>query len=188
MIVGTIPDPSYAHKDVSFGANPLLLVTNTIDTLSETRLGAYTPPSDVPAPEPFPYPTIQRHFNGPCYSEAPLSNVIRALVFHEEGTQNCRGILFHYANGGKRAVGECRVGVYPSISFPAPARICLADVADTRLVIKHEREPPLHGAMVRFSAGKDHGHGEEGWVCYEMRGEMRFWFTSEETKVVVCEE
>lgn len=188
MIVGTIPNPSYAHTDVSFGANPLLLVTNTLVTMSETRLGAYTPPSDAPAPAPFSYPTIQQHFNAPCYSEAPLSNVIRALVFHEEGAQNCRGILFYYANGGKRAVGECRVGVLPSIAFPAPERICLADVADTRLVIRHERERSLHGTMVLFSAGKDHGHGKEDWACYKMRGEVRFWFTSEETKVVVHEE
>lgn len=153
-----------------------------------TLLGAYTPPSDALVPAPFPHPSVDRHLNRPCYSAAPLSNITRALVFHKEGARTCRGILFHYANGAKRAVGECRVGVDPSISFAAPARICVSEVVDTLVMIGAAGELPLHGTMVRFSAGKDHGHEGEGWVCSEMRGEVRFWFTVEETMVLVHEE
>ncbi|KAJ3475396.1 hypothetical protein NLG97_g9475 [Lecanicillium saksenae] len=45
------------------------------------------------------------------HSTARLEQVKLAEVYHDPRTRCCRGIMFYYENGKRRAVGECRIGV-----------------------------------------------------------------------------
>ncbi|CAI4215870.1 unnamed protein product, partial [Parascedosporium putredinis] len=55
---------------------------------------------------------------------APLRDVLSALVFSDQSAGFCRGILFHYRNGGSRAVGQCRLHVDPVESVVLPVQLC----------------------------------------------------------------
>ncbi|ETS03492.1 hypothetical protein M419DRAFT_50070, partial [Trichoderma reesei RUT C-30] len=43
------------------------------------------------------------------FSWAPLEGVASTVVFRDQDTGYCKGILFRYLNGGSRAIGECRL-------------------------------------------------------------------------------
>ncbi len=47
----------------------------------------------------------------PSLSYAPLAGLESTLVFHDESTGFCRGILFRYRNGRTRVIGQCRLHV-----------------------------------------------------------------------------
>lgn len=79
-------------------------------------------------------------------------------------------ILLNYANGAKKAFGECRVGVDPSTLFVSPARTCHADVDDVCVLIGYVGESSLYGTMVRSSGEKDHGDHRVAMRCAGRRG------------------
>lgn len=57
-------------------------------------------------------PVERKMLRDPYYSSAPLAGVVKATVFLADAKYPyCRGIMFTYANGSRRTVGECRVCV-----------------------------------------------------------------------------
>ena len=83
-------------------------------------------PQDQPLLKPF---RLERP--GPCpidddayFSLAPLCGASSTLVFYDQDTGFCRGILFHYEKGGSMAVGQCRLHVDPAEGVVRPVRLC----------------------------------------------------------------
>ncbi|KAB5566957.1 hypothetical protein GE09DRAFT_751219 [Coniochaeta sp. 2T2.1] len=98
-------------------------------------------------------------------SFAPLSNVIRASTFTDPRRGYYRGLLFHYSNGGQRALGQCRVGFDPMSEFRNPATLCFRVGLST---------DGLQRAWVGLG-DVEHDH-DERHTCYQMgRGRLGFW-------------
>ncbi|PNP49473.1 hypothetical protein THARTR1_09795 [Trichoderma harzianum] len=124
------------------------------------------------------------------FSWAPLDRVASALVFRDQATGCCRGILFHYLNGGSRAVGECRLDVDPAQRVAGPGLVCVQ--TESRPSTWH---PSLsqYRTRVTFQHGSQHDHHEHGheqpvdgewsvdkeWKCYPMAGFIKLWCTAE---------
>lgn len=139
------------------------------------------PPLDRALPKPF-----RLEKPGPCpidddyFSWAPLCDVSSTLVFYDQNTGFCRGIVFRYQNGGSRAVGQCR----PHLE---------SVVRPTRLYFRTSSSPSRwnrmrHMVQVRFKQGARTNHTEkdiEGWESRPMKGRVKFWFTVESSFLVV---
>lgn len=132
-------------------------------------------------------------YPGPCpidgnnvyFSWAPLCGVASTLVFYDEYTRYCYGILFHYQNGGSRAVGECRLHVDPAERVDRPARLCFKAIP---LYVPHRRDPIYRKTQVKFkqddqTSGTE--NGMEGWEIRPMQGILKFWFTTVSSALVV---
>jgi hypothetical protein len=82
-------------------------------------------------PESYPLPSKHEYLE---YSEAPLENVRRARVYYRNASDeddhhppgSTVGLLLFYRNGGQRALGDCRIGLDPFVTFDGPARIWFA--------------------------------------------------------------
>lgn len=64
------------------------------------------------------------------FSDASLESVVHASVFRRKLVRPsqpdkyyCMGISFTYQNGGKRAVGECRIGVDGCVDYEKPVEM-----------------------------------------------------------------
>lgn len=64
------------------------------------------------------------------FSDASLESVVHASVFRRKLVRPsqpdkyyCTGILFTYQSGGKRAVGECRIGVDGCVDYEKPVEM-----------------------------------------------------------------
>ncbi|KAK3297858.1 uncharacterized protein B0H64DRAFT_132777 [Chaetomium fimeti] len=136
------------------------------------------PPLDQPRPAPFLLedPGFWPVFGDAYFSWAPLSGVSSTVVFYDQDTGFCRGILFHYLNGGVRAVGQCRLGVDPTENVARPVQLC------------YRRDSPAVGpsgvTQVEFTQHDIQTH-REGWEFRSMRGVVKFWFTTTSSYLVV---
>ncbi len=116
------------------------------------------------------------HFGGQGYfSWAPLSSVSSVVVFSDESTGACRGILFRYHDGGVRAVGQCRLHVDPTASVLQPARICFR--CDS---VSRPFNEPIHTSRVIFKrvhsgSGASSSKVDDGWESRPMEGIVKFW-------------
>lgn len=148
--------------------------------------GAYCrPPLDQALPKPF-----RLEKPGPCpidddayFSWAPLYGVWSTLVFYDQNTGFCRGIVFRYKNGGSRAVGQCRPQVDPVESVFRPVRLCFrANSCSSRW------NRMIYMVRVKFKQGARTNYTEkdvEGWESRPMKGLVKFWFTPESSFLVV---
>jgi hypothetical protein len=128
---------------------------------------------------------------GPCpiddayFSWAPLGDVSSTLVFYDQHTGTCQGIVFHYKNGAARAVGQCRPHVDPAESVVKPVRLCFRATSSTR------RNQMIYKVQVKFKQDASTTCTEktekdiEGWESQPMQGLVKFWFTHESTVLVV---
>lgn len=57
-------------------------------------------------------------------SMVPLANVVSVTAFYMEASDFVRGIMFTYADGGQRTLGQCRVGVDRCKTFDKPGGLC----------------------------------------------------------------
>lgn len=133
---------------------------------------------------PFIHPwTDDSPFPDANYSAAPLENVTYIHIFHNGESGLCRGMLLGYQNGARRVVGECRVGVDPVEICASPAAICFIRTTYFRPGTRVERRALR--VKVATLATSDHSHGQDGWVCHRMRGNLEFWFTAEQSSMNV---
>ncbi|KAK3941536.1 hypothetical protein QBC46DRAFT_430920 [Diplogelasinospora grovesii] len=135
----------------------------------------WLPPRRLPFAKPGPSP-IEDHA---YFSWAPLGGVASTLVFYDQRTGSCRGIVFHYQNGGSRAVGECRLHVDPAESVVRPARLCFrADSCPSRY--HSTRNRMIDMVQVKFEQGaaptNDAETDIDGWKSRPMKGLVKFWF------------
>ncbi|KAL2021088.1 hypothetical protein VTK56DRAFT_7507 [Thermocarpiscus australiensis] len=148
--------------------------------------GAYCrPPLAQALPTPF---RLEKPGRSPIdcdvyfFSWAPLGGVSSTLVFYDEDTGFCRGIIFHYRNGGSRAVGQCRLRVDPVERVVRPDRLCF------RVDSCSDRWRKIYTVQVKFKQDAPTNHTDtdiEGWNCRPMEGLIKFWFTSESSFLVV---
>ncbi|KAL7938370.1 hypothetical protein V8C35DRAFT_330312 [Trichoderma chlorosporum] len=184
-------------------------------------LGAYSggPPSsseDLRPPDDFP---MDRRGSGRSpiarqaspqaeyFSWAPLEGVVSALIFRSQDTGCCRGIVFHYLNGGSRAVGECRLHVDPVERVIGPKSLC---VQTESYATDFTGINFLYRTRVDFSCRRPHQRHihhddyddmdeeedsmvsewdiENEWTCYPMVGYVKFWFSAESSCLKVVQE
>lgn len=134
------------------------------------------------------------------FSWAPLEGVASTVVFRDEDTGYCKGILFHYLNGGSRAIGECRLQVDPAEEYDEPGLLCVK-IEGRRA--RWNRGEMLYGARVAFQQTSDQKHEHESkvlvldetsrgekWQCFPMMGDAKFWCTADSSwlSVVIEEE
>ncbi|KAB5584727.1 hypothetical protein GE09DRAFT_202 [Coniochaeta sp. 2T2.1] len=136
-------------------------VENLISYVYRDAVG-HSPPQ-FPRPTPI-GPQVGRSHH--CHGFfAPLSNVIRASKFTDARKGYCRGLLFHYSNGGQRALGQCRLGVDPMSEFRNPATLCFRVGQST---------DGIQRVWVRLG-DIEHDHSERH-TCYQMgKGTLGFW-------------
>jgi hypothetical protein len=187
------PYHSGAHKDAVLGqSSPRLFVYSSSDVGPATVFGTYPrhQQGDTTCPS-FPYPwfsnpPFNHHTN---ISSAPLEDVVCAWV-REDKDRRCHGMLFEYADGAQRALGDYRFGGYlPGTDrvkkYLRPLQICY-------LPPQHEgtgsEEFPCH-FIVNVSNHHDHDHGYDaaGWICNPLRGVLEFWFSRQRSVLRIAE-
>ncbi|KAL2185713.1 hypothetical protein L209DRAFT_756953 [Thermothelomyces heterothallicus CBS 203.75] len=148
--------------------------------------GAYCrPPLDQALPKPF---RLEKPGSCPIdddayFSWAPLCGVSSTLVFYDQNTGFCRGIVFRYQNGGSRAVGQCRLYVDPAESVDRPVRLCFRTSS-----CPSRWNRMRYMVQVKFKQGARINRIEkdiEGWESRPMKGLVKYWFTTESSFLVV---
>ena len=139
-------------------------------------------PRDQPLPKPFRLekPGLLPIRGDAYFSWAPLCGVSSTLVFYDQDTGFCRGILFHYHNGGSRAVGQCRLHVDPAEGVVRPVRFCFRAESPSIHWIQTVRR-----VQVKFTQATQTNHIEEGWESRPMEGLVKLWATGKFSFLVV---
>ncbi|KAK4162351.1 hypothetical protein QBC43DRAFT_380020 [Cladorrhinum sp. PSN259] len=149
-------------------------------------LGAHCgQPLDHALPKPFQLeePGLSPIRNDAYFSWAPLCDVSSTLVFYDQYTGFCRGIVFRYQNGGSRAVGQCRLQVDPAETVVGPVRLCFRA---SLYSLGWGREK--YTVRVKFKQDARANCTEEdieGWESRLMKGLVKFWFTPVSSFLVV---
>ncbi|KAL2264250.1 hypothetical protein VTK26DRAFT_9026 [Humicola hyalothermophila] len=148
--------------------------------------GAYRrPPLNRALPKPF---RLEKPGRCPIeddvyFSWAPLCDVSSTLVFYDQDTGFCRGIIFRYQNGGSRAVGQCRLHVDPAerVDRPAQLRFRISSYPSRWNRIRYMVRVEFRGGAGANQKEKD----TEEWNSRLMKGLVKFWFTPESSFLVV---
>ncbi|UKZ73888.1 hypothetical protein TrVFT333_001542 [Trichoderma virens FT-333] len=122
------------------------------------------------------------------FSSASLEGVSSVRVFSDKRRSLCKGILFEYENGSKRAVGQCRLGwdhVHywrkPLSMFYGSATYQFTDPNTPYHTIRHK------SVQVRFDSESDHvaedGTRDENY--YPMKGCLNFWFRINDVEIEI---
>lgn len=173
----------------SLGTTPTMLFFTRSSLLGHiTRIGTVSSPTASRVAPSYPLPTaedIVPNFLAMDhlvkFSSAPLNGVKTATAFHQDSQpdSSCLGILFDYENGGKRAVGQCRLGLDYYRVYERPTHVCVRNMLHLP-----DGEPELQWTVkAQFSWGKEHLHEGEGRDihCFELRDNiLDFWFTARE--------
>ncbi|KAI5924935.1 hypothetical protein F4810DRAFT_700405 [Camillea tinctor] len=135
-------------------------------------------------PKPISVPKAGQHPLGESayFSWAPLKDISSVEVFYDESGERCRGIMFHYLNGGRRAVGQCRLHVDHVKQFFQPQGLCFR--VDTHT------SPPnrVNYIVVTYTVEisfEDTKRGTEGWSYRPLDGILKFWFTDASSFITV---
>lgn len=161
---------------------PRAIIVNFDEPLLDVPvvLGAWpqSPPQDSCAPG-FKFPG-GRGVRFPCRetmyrSYAPLAGISCAYLFEDSNTGCCRGIIFQYANGGSRAVGQCRIGVDRCTEYRWPSTIC-----------SRSRMQDRFNSGVQVEVGTcSPRHHQERWTCWCLDKTVYFWFKKAFTMLLV---
>ena len=138
---------------------------------------------------PFYKPVVFRPpFTSAFFSAAPLSDAKFVTVFNHFETGFCMGILLEYKNGSRRSLGQCRLGLDNAVCYDGPSRGCLRQI-ETHVPLKKRiasgTSTLVKSTVVKFTRDAKHNHSEDGWTCFPMQGELEFWFSCEETDLIV---
>lgn len=135
--------------------------------------------SGVSGPGCCPFTSMRAEVN---FSAAPLDNVALAKVFHQEGSFYCRGLLFVYQGGARRALGDCRVGIDPYETYETPRTLCASVISDWKThTVRELRRVRIH--FTEQSIGDDGDDEVLGCDFYEMKGTLCFWFDHEQSHI-----
>lgn len=144
------------------------LGTSTIITYDgQGQTGTFTEP--LYSPRPSLYPSAH-------HSYAPLELVSRIRVSYHDDGMHCAGMLLEYDNGGRRAVGQCRLLVDACKTYERPPSIAFANLMGTNI---DPTTGKVHHYPDRVLVSFD-GPCVDGnkWSQYAMAGTLEFWFTS----------
>lgn len=165
------------------------LVHNLAEGNPLAIIGAYPQhreqPVGIDASElhPIAHPRVGRG----CFSTANLSGATKLSVFEDRVTRACKGIIIEYANGGQRAIGQCRVGEDPVVEYHNPTKICVAPAGDRKQSTKWGLGEACVSAFGPATGDKRQPFGGDlRWRSYDLRGEMQFWFDRNVSQVLMA--
>ncbi|KAL7905387.1 hypothetical protein GGI35DRAFT_460585 [Trichoderma velutinum] len=168
--------PGCTEDKVLAAQNPISLVyceSHQGDMLS--FFGAYqaNPATfDVATRPKFADPGAKQMGQFTYYSWASLDGVSSVVIFYEDDTEFCRGLMFYYENGARRTVGDCRVQMDREATVDKPTQICYR----TKIPESENGENGIGSVCkLRVEFEHHHGHDDERWHCLPFRGIMRFW-------------
>ncbi|KAL7947835.1 hypothetical protein V8C42DRAFT_363409 [Trichoderma barbatum] len=142
-------------------------------------------PENFPIDKYEPSPITEGAFLQAVYfSWAPLDGVESTLIFRDENTGCCQGILFNYLNGGSRAIGECRLHFDPAQRVAAPTLLCVQTESrptnwNRNLLLYRTRTTFHHSRQHDHHHHHEHKHEQRvgdgwsidsEWKCYPMAG------------------
>lgn len=176
------PQPHDVERIQHLMSQPAALVINEPLRDAPVILGAYSGESSFESKLQWPVsrqPTQQDLGIVTYFSSVPLSNIERACVF-EDDAGLCRGILFEYADGLLRAVGQCRLGVDYCNTYKKPSAI------HSRTHTRKDRTGRiLYGLEVVLGPCSLNFHPSEEWTCWPLSNTLHFWFSERRTKLSV---
>lgn len=155
----------------------------TSGRLSLASAPTVKPPFERPPIEPI--DSLDQVARGANYTAAPLDYIVRIDVFHERGSDFCRGLLFEYAHRGQRSVGDCRISVDPFVHYLRPTHLCfrieiieslekstnvwnLGRLESVKRWVTRVKCCSLEDEEARIKLAK------AGWTCAELKGWVVF--------------
>lgn len=133
-------------------------------------------------------PIATRRVGRGCFSTATLRGAARLSVFEDPTTRACKGVVIEYANGGQRAIGQCRLGDHPVVEYDSPETVYLAPVGDRRQsmkwglgearVVAVGQSGPTPEATAALAS-------TTSWQSYGLGGEMQFWFDRNVSQLLI---
>lgn len=191
------PRHSGEQEDFILSQNPpsLLIYNTSPDVVGPASVfGTYSQEADDDAVF-FPFPPAQpgdAPFPQANLSTAPLKDVTRMQVLEDGETGFCNGLMLDYANGARRALGSCRLGVDSVKTYEKPLRVSYAAVRyEPRLSSAKARTGP-DGKLqaVRVEGDCDGGLAGDGvvWASVVMEGVMEFWSSEAEAVIRIVGE
>lgn len=106
------------------------------------------------------------------HSCAPLDNVSLAAIFYDPLRSFCKGILLHYLDDTRLALGQCGIGVFPEKRIVSPLMFYFKAIS--------LRRPPTsrryQGMLVDFSSADTQASDWSDWEGRSMAGTANFWF------------
>ena len=164
---GPLKDPGLSEP-----APQTIVYSEPVQGALVTFLGTYHEPSyQDERPKLFPFEKWggifdpHDHSIDPFFSWASLENIPSTLTFNDRDTGFCNGIMFHYRNGGRRTVGQCRWHVDSVIRVEHP-----------RVFQFKDESLQTHVVRVAFRQSEDK-QADEDWECYRLKGFVGFLFT-----------
>lgn len=137
-------------------------------------------------------------FPGWQSSWAPLENVaVVRMFFGGDDDLLCKNLLFIYANGAERALGQCRLQVDEYREYLNPSRFCsLRTKVSTQRSegmggVDEDEDDGCWGLQIVF-ADDNHdtstcSHEKGEWECFSMVGTLYLFFNVEEVAITVAE-
>lgn len=114
---------------------------------------------------------IRVPFADACSASAPLRDVTCIEIFRDEEREKyCRGFIFHYRDGRKRALGSCRFGIDPVEQVAAPFVFCF-------LTIGYDFDDTLFYSLARVTPGEEAEITHEGWTFCSSEDILEVSFT-----------
>ncbi|KAK1250637.1 hypothetical protein MKX08_010640 [Trichoderma sp. CBMAI-0020] len=166
-------------EDVQLIQHPTTLIYQRPDSEGVHFVGGHAGSTeeqkDAKAEPTFTFRYRKQPFRSASFSSAPLHNVIRAQVYigRRFSTSMCRGVMLEYANGSKRALGECKVGIDRIEDCFEPTHFCYNSVLKNNVQVK----------VCNASSHPTHEENDN-WKCCLMKGVMDFWFSEREVEII----
>ncbi|KAI0512702.1 hypothetical protein F5B22DRAFT_302759 [Xylaria bambusicola] len=183
IILGRSENRTEKHVLLGSGT-PMTLIYGEPQELQPISIfGAYpSPGSNIPL---FEAQEFEPDIPGAYFSWAPLSHIQSVNTFYDGDTRLCKGIIFHYRNGGSRALGQCRLNVDQSIMVIEPCVLCFQSTSYSTSAGRLQR----HGVRVEVTGDDAHEHSDSGWKCLPLRnGVLTFSFTEDSSYMSLREE
>ncbi|KPM41177.1 hypothetical protein AK830_g5399 [Neonectria ditissima] len=118
------------------------------------------------------------------FSAAPLQDVTRMQIFEDKDGGFCRGILFDYADGAQRTVGQCKFGVDTINLVTNPSHFCIRSF-DSLSQGYYRRGAERTKVVASSSSSHSHGARSIDWKCFTFSGVMEFLFTNDESSIKI---
>lgn len=172
-------------KDVFLGSGtPMTLIYGEPQELQPISIfGAYpSPGGDIPL---FSGQGFEPDIAGTYFSWASLSHIQSVNTFYDRDTGLCKGIIFHYRNGGSRALGQCRLNVDQSVMVIRPCALCFQSTSYSASAGRLQH----HGVRVEVTVDDAHRHSGSGWKCLPLgNGVLTFSFSEDSSYISLREE
>ncbi|KAI0399968.1 hypothetical protein F4802DRAFT_610471 [Xylaria palmicola] len=178
VILGCSENKHEEHVLLGSGTPMTLIYEEPQELQSISIFGTYpSPGSDIPS---FAVQRFESGTAGTYFSWASLSHIQSANIFYDRDTGLCRGIIFHYENGGSRAVGQCRLKVDESMMVIQPCVLYFQSTSYSTSAGRLQR----HGVRVEITGDATHQHSNNGWQCVPFgSGALTFSFTEDSSYI-----